>query len=65
MQALVSLVNGALSFAISLTVVLTLADDADETWDRADLVLVAGISAALSGFCTSYFGDNLRRARRK
>jgi len=66
MQALVSLVNGVLSGAISVTVVLTVAEEPDDAWDRTDLVVTAGISAFLSGVCASYFGGNLRRyARRK
>ena len=64
MQALVSLVNGALAAAISATVVLTVADGSDGTWDRRDLAVAAGISGFLSGVCASYFGNNLRRTRR-
>jgi len=56
--------NGALSFAISLTVVLTVADESDEPWDRGDVAVAAGVSGFLSGACTSYFGDNWDRARR-
>jgi len=66
MQALSSaLVNGALSFAVSVTMVLTVADESDGRLDRTDLAVAAGISGFLSGVCASYFGDNLRRARRK
>ena len=71
------LLNGALSFAISVTVVLTLGDGgtegivgrpasnaADAVWDRTDLALTAGLAAFLSGVCTSYFGDNWSRLGR-
>jgi len=69
------LLNGALSFAISVTVVLTLAgndggepsgaghpsaDNSDPTWDRTDVVVTAAISAFLSGVCASYFGSSRR-----
>lgn len=66
------LLNGALSAAISVTVVLTLAGDGSEpgrterpsanesdgSWDRTDIALTAGIAAFVSGACTSYFGDS-------
>jgi len=57
--------NGALSFAISVTVVLTLSDDADGPWERTDLVAAAGLSAFLSGVCASYFGGDMSQLRQK
>jgi len=59
-----ALLNGVLSFAISLTVVLT-AGDAEESYDRTEVALTAGISAFLSGVCASYFGDEAAQLRRK
>lgn len=59
-----ALLNGALSFAISLTVVLTAAD-AEESYDRTEVALTAGISGFLSGVCASYFGADAARLRRK
>ncbi|MDS0281023.1 hypothetical protein [Haloarcula onubensis] len=70
------LLNGALSFAISVTVVLTLAGEGREpggagrsasnesggAWDRTDVALTAGIAAFVSGVCTSYFGDSWPRS---
>jgi len=64
MQALDSLGNGALAFAVSVTVVLTVSEGADGNCDRRNLAMAAGISGFFSGFCASYFGGNLRRARR-
>ena len=57
--------NGVLSFAISVTVVLTLGGQSDGPWDRTELALTAGIAALVSGVCTSYFGGNLRRLARR
>jgi|GEM_PF-1861284 ABC-type uncharacterized transport system permease subunit len=57
--------NGALSFAISVTVVLTVTSDADGPWDRREIALTAGIAAFVSGVCASYFGENLRRLVRQ
>ena len=60
-----ALLNGTLSCAISVTMVLTVAEESDEAWDKADLMAVAGISGFLSGACASYFGGTLRRRTRR
>jgi len=64
MQALDSLVNGALSFAVSVTMVLTVVDGSDDASNRRDVALAAGISGFFSGFCASYFGGTVSRTRR-
>jgi hypothetical protein len=48
-----ALLNGVLASAISVTAILTMADDSDGPWDRSDLAGAAGISAFLSGTLAS------------
>lgn len=47
-------VNGVVSLAISVGVVVGLMDD-DGPWNRTDLLLAVAVSSFLSGFFTSYF----------
>ena len=61
-----ALLDGALSFAVSVTMVLTFGDD-DDPWDRQDLAGAAAVSAFLSAVCAGRFGgrrrwDTLRNA---
>ena len=49
------IVNGVVSLAISVGVVVGLMDDDDGSWDRTDLLLAVAVSSFLSGFFTSYF----------
>jgi len=48
-------VNGVVSLAISVGVVVGLMDDDDGPWNRTDLLLAVAVSSFLSGFFASYF----------
>ncbi len=52
------LVNGIVSFVISVVATVATADLEEGPYTLWDMVLAVGVSAFLSGFLTSYFAED-------